>query len=214
MSIPHGVVSLSERYGEEAICLQESYEETEDMEERLRVFCRRHQIGDAVRNDEVQKRRFRDSDDVGKFTPTFPDMTVPLWTATLDFDEAMQVSERIRRMACEERAAHPCIGRSGQNSSLPVARCWRQSCAVGPSVASGWRTACAKEFVERCRRRRRATAANRPALREDTAAQTRGCQAAGQDARGRPTSSTLMQRQLNDPCSRGETDWLSEPCCC
>ena len=42
MSIPHGVVSLSERYGEDAICQEPYGEIVDEMEERLKTFCRRH----------------------------------------------------------------------------------------------------------------------------------------------------------------------------
>ena len=134
MSIPNGVVSLSERYSEEAICLQEPYEEIiEDMEERLRVFCRRHQIGDAVRNDEVQM--LGASGTVTTLASVYLDL--PRYDrsvvdgVTLDFDEVMQVSERIRRMAFEERAAHPCIG--SERAKLVVA-----GCAVLEAIMRRW----------------------------------------------------------------------------
>ena len=51
--------------------------------------------------------------------------------ATLDFDEVMQVSERLRRMACEERAAHPCIGI--ERAKLVVA-----GCAVLEAIMRRW----------------------------------------------------------------------------
>ncbi|MEC8198781.1 MAG: hypothetical protein VX085_04360, partial [Pseudomonadota bacterium] len=134
MSIPHGVLNLSERSGEEAICLQEPYEEIiEDMEERLRVFCRRHQIGDAVRNNEVQM--LGASGTVTTLAGVYLDLPRYERSAvdgvTLNFDEVMQVSERIRRMACEERAAHPCIG--SERAKLVVA-----GCAVLEAIMRRW----------------------------------------------------------------------------
>ncbi|MEL0021246.1 MAG: hypothetical protein VW709_15330, partial [Rickettsiales bacterium] len=51
--------------------------------------------------------------------------------ATLEFDEVQQVSERLRRMACEERAAHPCIG--AERAKLVVA-----GCAVLEAIMQRW----------------------------------------------------------------------------
>lgn len=134
MSIPHGVVSLSERYGEEAICDSEPYGEiVDDMEERLKTFCRRHRIGDAVRQGAVQM--LGASGTVTTLAGVYLDL--PRYDrsivdgATLDFNEMQEVSDRLRRMACEERAAHPCIG--AERAKLVVA-----GCAVLEAIMRRW----------------------------------------------------------------------------
>ena len=134
ISIPHGVVSLSERYGEEAICLQEAYEEiVSDMEKRLKAFCRRHRIGEAVRKGDVQMLGV--SGTVTTLAGVFLDL--PRYDrsvvdgATLGFDELNAVSERLRRMASEERATHPCIG--SERAKLVVA-----GCAVLEGIMRRW----------------------------------------------------------------------------
>ena len=48
------VLSASERYGEDAICQEPYGEIVDEMEERLKTFCRRHRIGDAVLRGDVQ----------------------------------------------------------------------------------------------------------------------------------------------------------------
>jgi exopolyphosphatase/guanosine-5'-triphosphate,3'-diphosphate pyrophosphatase len=133
MSIPHGVVSLSERYGEEAIC-REPYEEiVDDMEERLKTFCRRHQIGDAVRQGNVQMLGASGT----VTTLAGVSLNLPRYDrsmvdgATLDFEEVQSVSERLRHMACEERAAHPCIG--AERAKLVIA-----GCAVLEAIMRRW----------------------------------------------------------------------------
>ena len=133
MSIPHGVVSLSERYGEEAICQEPYGEIVDEMEERLKTFCRRHQIGDAVRQGNVQM--LGASGTVTTLAGVYLDL--PRYDrsmvdgATLGFDEVQSVSERLRRMACEERAAHPCIG--AERAKLVVA-----GCAVLEAIMRRW----------------------------------------------------------------------------
>jgi exopolyphosphatase/guanosine-5'-triphosphate,3'-diphosphate pyrophosphatase len=133
ISIPHGVVSLSERYSQEAIC-RESYEEIVDnMEERLKKFCHRHQIGDAVRQGNVQMLGASGT----MTTLAGVSLNLPRYDrsivdgATLDFDEVQSVSERLRQLTCEERAAHPCIG--AERAKLVVA-----GCAVLEAIMRCW----------------------------------------------------------------------------
>lgn len=133
MSIPHGVVSLSERYGEDAICQEPYGEIVDEMEERLKTFCRRHRIGDAVLRGDVQM--LGASGTVTTLAGVYMDL--PRYDrsivdgATLDFDEVQQVSERLRAMACEERASHPCIG--AERAKLVVA-----GCAVLEAIMRRW----------------------------------------------------------------------------
>lgn len=133
MSIPHGVVTLSERYDEDKICQEPYGEIVDEMAGRLQTFCRRHRIGEAVRRGDVQM--LGASGTVTTLAGVYLDL--PRYDrsvvdgTTLDFDEVQQVSERLRRMACEERAAHPCIG--AERAKLVVA-----GCAVLEAIMRRW----------------------------------------------------------------------------
>ena len=133
MSIPHGVVSLSERYGEDTIC-HEFYDEiVDEMEERLKAFCSRHRIRDAVSRGDVQMLGASGT----MTTVAGVYMNLPRYDRsmvdgmTLGFDEVREVSERLRSMACEERASHPCIG--AERARLVVA-----GCAVLEAIMRRW----------------------------------------------------------------------------
>ena len=133
MSIPHGVVSLSERYGEDAIC-HELYDEiVDEMEERLKAFCSRHRIRDAVSRGDVQMLGASGTVttvagvhmNLARYDRSMVD------GMTLGFDEVREVSERLRAMACEERVSHPCIG--VERAKLVVA-----GCAVLEAIMRRW----------------------------------------------------------------------------
>ena len=119
--------------GEDAICQEPYGEIVDEMEERLKTFCRRHRIGDAVRRGDVQM--LGASGTVTTLAGVYMDL--PRYDrsmvdgATLDFDEVQQVSERLRAMACEERASHPCIG--AERAKLVVA-----GCAVLEAIMRRW----------------------------------------------------------------------------
>ena len=122
MSIPHGVVSLSERYGEDAICQEPYGEIVDEMEERLKTFCRRHRIGDAVRRGDVQM--LGASGTVTTLAGVYMDL--PRYDrsmvdgATLDFDEVNQVVKDYGLWPAKN-APHPCIG--AERAKLVVAGC-------------------------------------------------------------------------------------------
>ena len=143
---------MSERYGEDAICQEPYGEIVDEMEERLKTFCRRHRIGDAVRRGDVQM--LGTSGTVTTLAGVYMDL--PRYDrsivdgATLDFDEVQQVSERLRAMACEERASHPCIGAERAKLSSPDVPSSKRSCDDGRWAVSGSRTAAfVKELFSR-----------------------------------------------------------------
>ena len=133
MSIPHGVVSLSERYGEDTICHELYHEIVDEMEERLKAFCSRHRIRDAVSRGDVQMLGASGTVttvagvhmNLARYDRSMVD------GMTLGFDEVREVSERLRAMACEERALHPCIG--AERAKLVVA-----GCAVLEAIMRRW----------------------------------------------------------------------------
>ncbi len=134
ISIPFGVLNLTERYGENSICSQESYEKiVDEIEERLRVFCHRHQIAAAVLNGDVQMLGASGtvttlasvSLDLQRYDRSMVD------GAILNFEEFNLVSDRLRGMACAERAEHPCIG--NERAALVVA-----GCAVLDAIMRRW----------------------------------------------------------------------------
>ena len=133
MSIPLGVVSLSERYGKSAIDIKPYAEIVGEMEKCLRVFCERHGIRDAVRRGDVQMLGTSGTVttiagvymDLARYDRSMVDGT------TLGFNEVKLVIERLRAMACEERASHPCIG--AERAKFVVA-----GCAVLEAIMRQW----------------------------------------------------------------------------
>ena len=133
MSIPQGVVSLSERYGEDLNDTRPYREVVEDVEAKLMAFCKRHRIGEAVRRGEVQMLGASGTvttlAGVHLGLPRYDRSAVD--GAFLDFGDVERVSERLRSMCREERAGHPCIG--AERAKLVVA-----GCAVLEAIMRRW----------------------------------------------------------------------------
>lgn len=133
MSIPQGVVSLSERYGEDLSGIKPYREVVDEVEARLKQFCARHRIGDAVRRGEVQMLGASGTVttlagvhlDLRRYDRSVVDGTF------LDFAAVERVSDRLRGMCREERAMHPCIG--VERAKLVVA-----GCAVLEAIMRRW----------------------------------------------------------------------------
>lgn len=133
LSVPHGVVNLSERHGAGDIG-DESYRNiVEEFEAHMAEFCDRHGIGEAVEGGEVQmlgtSGTLTTLAGVHLELPRYDRAAVD--GTFLGADEARRVSERLRAMDDEERAAHPCIGT--QRADLVVA-----GCAVLEAILARW----------------------------------------------------------------------------
>lgn len=123
MSMPFGVVSLSERFGGDALSRESYAAMIEDVDKRLAPFCARNGIAGSARIGELQM--LGASGTVTTLTGVYLDL--PRYDRSqvdgtyLDFSSIQQISDRLRRMDCKERATHPCIG--ADRADLVVAGC-------------------------------------------------------------------------------------------
>lgn len=123
MSMPLGVVSLSERYGGDILSRERYVAMIEDVDRRLAPFCARNGIAGSARRGELQM--LGASGTVTTLTGVYLDL--PRYDrsqvdgAYLGFGSIQQISDRLRRMCCAERATHPCIGED--RADLVVAGC-------------------------------------------------------------------------------------------
>ncbi|MDP6388932.1 MAG: Ppx/GppA phosphatase family protein [Alphaproteobacteria bacterium] len=133
LSMPHGVVNLSERQGAGDIG-DESYRNiVDEFAAHMAEFCGQHGIGEAVERREVQMLGTSGTVttlagvnlDLPRYDRAAVDGTF------LGAEEARRVSERLRAMDDGERAAHPCIG--AERADLVVA-----GCAVLETILARW----------------------------------------------------------------------------
>ena len=123
MSMPFGVVSLSERYGGDALSRESYAAMIEDVDRRLAPFCAKNGIAGSARRGELQM--LGASGTVTTLTGVYLDLPrydrAQVDGAYLGFGSIQQISDRLRRMCCAERAMHPCIGED--RADLVVAGC-------------------------------------------------------------------------------------------
>ena len=123
MSMPFGVVSLSERYGGDALSRESYAAMIDDVDQRLAPFCARNGIAGSARDGELQM--LGASGTVTTLTGVYLDL--PRYDrsqvdgAYLGFSSIQEISDKLRRMRCAERATHPCIGED--RADLVVAGC-------------------------------------------------------------------------------------------
>jgi exopolyphosphatase/guanosine-5'-triphosphate,3'-diphosphate pyrophosphatase len=123
MSMPYGVVNLSERYGSGSLSHESYYTMIEDIDRFLAPFCDRNNIAGLAQRGELQI--VGTSGTVTTLTGVFLDL--PRYDrsqvdgAYLGFASIKQISDKLRRMHCAERASHPCIGED--RADLVVAGC-------------------------------------------------------------------------------------------
>lgn len=123
MSMPFGVVSLSERYGGDTLSRERYAAMIADVDRRLEPFCAKNDIAQSVRSGELQM--LGASGTVTTLTGVYLDL--PRYDrsqvdgAYLGFKSIHQISDRLRGMCCAERATHPCIG--ADRADLVVAGC-------------------------------------------------------------------------------------------
>ena len=123
MSMPFGVVSLSERYGGDVLSRESYAAMIADVDRRLEPFCAKNDIAGSARSGELQM--LGASGTVTTLTGVYLDL--PRYDrsqvdgAYLGFKSIHQISDRLRGMCCAERATHPCIG--ADRADLVVAGC-------------------------------------------------------------------------------------------
>lgn len=123
VSLPFGVVGLSERHGAGALSRERYGAMIDDVDRALAPFCARYGISASARQGELQI--LGASGTVTTLTGIHLDL--PRYDrgavdgAFLDFDAIHRISDRLRRMDCAERAAQPCIG--VERADLVVAGC-------------------------------------------------------------------------------------------
>ncbi|MGE4220488.1 MAG: Ppx/GppA phosphatase family protein [Alphaproteobacteria bacterium] len=133
LSIPDGVVTLSERHGQEGFTEAGYAALIDRIGERLAPFCDRFGIAEAVQQDRVQM--------VGTSgtvtTLTGIDMGLARYDrsrvdgAMLGFPAIREISHRLLTADAEDRAAEPCIG--AERADLVVA-----GCAILESICRRW----------------------------------------------------------------------------
>ncbi|MDA0663727.1 MAG: Ppx/GppA phosphatase family protein [Proteobacteria bacterium] len=123
ISLPFGVVGLSERYGDAAMTRERYGAMIDDVDQELAPFCARNDISGSVRRGELQMLGASGT----VTTLTGVSMKLSRYDrglvdgAFLEFDEIFKISDELRSMNCAERAAHPCIG--SDRADLVVAGC-------------------------------------------------------------------------------------------
>jgi exopolyphosphatase / guanosine-5'-triphosphate,3'-diphosphate pyrophosphatase len=133
VSLPYGVVNLSERYGGGALSVETYNSMVAEVDRHLRPFCKQHQVSAMVRRDEVQL--LGTSGTVTTLTgvhlglPRYDRSVVD--GAFLQFDDIRDMSDGLRAQDCAGRAAHPCIG--DERADLVVA-----GCAILEAICRRW----------------------------------------------------------------------------
>jgi exopolyphosphatase/guanosine-5'-triphosphate,3'-diphosphate pyrophosphatase len=132
-SLPFGVVSLTERYGQGPFSI-ESYDRlVADLGGHLTAFCERHAISSGVSRGVVQM--LGSSGTVTTLTglslelPSYDRSRVD--GESLRFEAVREISARLHAMTVDERAALPCIGRD--RADMMVA-----GCAILESICRRW----------------------------------------------------------------------------
>lgn len=133
ISIPLGVVTLSERYGQGNICSGDYDRLIAEIDSSLAPFCARHGIAAAVRRGEVQMLGTSGtvttlcglSLGLARYDRSLVDGTY------LDFDAIEGLCGQLRALDCAGRAAQPCIG--AERADLVLS-----GCAVLQAICRRW----------------------------------------------------------------------------
>lgn len=133
MSLPFGVVSLTERHGQGPFDAAEYGDIVEDVGAGLARFCERHGIMRLVRESGVQMLGASGT----VTTLAGISMQLPRYDRTrvdgsfLDFDVLHRLTGGLRGTSPRDRAAHPCIGR--ERADMMVA-----GCAILDAICGRW----------------------------------------------------------------------------
>ena len=122
-SVPTGVVTLAERYGGIDVTGAAYEAMIDEMQEALRPFDERHDLGAMVARGDVQMLGTSGTvttlSGIDKRLPRYDRARVD--GSYLDFDTVARLSGQIAVMSYDERVAHPCIGT--ERADLVVAGC-------------------------------------------------------------------------------------------
>ena len=124
ISLPIGVVTVSEEYARAQEVSHDSYRAIQDhVIQELQAFDRRNAISTDVANGSVQMLGTSGTvTTLGAIHLKLPRyLRSKVDGMNLPFDEIHRVSHRLAQMNCDERAAHPCIGAS--RADLVIAGC-------------------------------------------------------------------------------------------
>jgi exopolyphosphatase/guanosine-5'-triphosphate,3'-diphosphate pyrophosphatase len=133
ISMPLGVVTLSERYGRGTISAAEYDRLIVEVDAYLTPFCARHGIADAVARGAVQMLGTSGT----VTTLCGVDLRLPRYDRSvvdgtyLGFESIERICHMLRRMDCARRAAQPCIG--SERADLVVS-----GCAVLEAICKRW----------------------------------------------------------------------------
>jgi exopolyphosphatase/guanosine-5'-triphosphate,3'-diphosphate pyrophosphatase len=133
VSLPIGVVTLAERYGGNSVSRPVYADMVAEVAAGLEPFDRRHGIGERVAGGRVQMLGTSGT----VTTLAGVQMELPRYDRSrvdgswLSFDDALAISDRLRSMSCDDRAAHPCIG--NERADLVVA-----GCAILEAICRTW----------------------------------------------------------------------------
>jgi exopolyphosphatase/guanosine-5'-triphosphate,3'-diphosphate pyrophosphatase len=133
ISVPHGVVTLSDRYGGRDVTAEVYDAMVAEMIAAIRPFEERHGIAGRIARGEVQM--LGSSGTVTTLAGIH--LELPRYNramvdgSVLTFDCVRTVSQRLAGMSYEARTAHPCIG--GERADLVLA-----GCAVLEAICRLW----------------------------------------------------------------------------
>jgi len=133
VSLPHGVVTLSDRYGGRAVTEEAYAAMLGEVQGALAAFEARHRIARRIERRQVQM--LGSSGTVTTLAGIH--LNLPRYSrsavdgSSLDFGQVETVSQRLLGMDYEARVAHPCIG--GERADLVLA-----GCAILAAICTLW----------------------------------------------------------------------------
>jgi len=133
VSLPHGVVTLSDRYGGRAVTEEAYAAMLGEVQGALAAFEARHRIARRIERRQVQM--LGSSGTVTTLAGIH--LNLPRYSrsavdgSSLDFGQVETVSQRLLGMDYEARVAHPCIG--GERADLVLA-----GCAILEAICALW----------------------------------------------------------------------------
>jgi exopolyphosphatase/guanosine-5'-triphosphate,3'-diphosphate pyrophosphatase len=133
MSLPHGVVTLADRYGGREVSAETYAAMVAEMRAAILPFEARHRIAAHIARGDVQM--LGSSGTVTTLAGIH--LQLPRYNrslvdgSVLSFEHVQRISARLAAMGYEERVAHPCIG--GERADMVLA-----GCAILEAICLTW----------------------------------------------------------------------------